>query len=333
VTSRERWSSIPDRRSWLGDQFDHRWRRGRIALAGVLVLAALLTFGVLGMNLLLRAQHYTKLEAIPPGSAVPVPAFSRVYLLVLENKSEEILGSPAAPYLNKLFHSGAISTDYQGIAHPSQPNYLALFSGSPQGVFDDEPHNIDAPTLADQLEAAGRTWRVFAEDFPADNCYTGASSTDGPDGPGKYVRKHNPAISFRSISGSADRCANIQPLMAFEPSIAAFNWIVPNECHIMHDCSVAQGDAWLRGFLPRILDSAAFRAPGSVLFITFDEGEHLARDNEVVAAAIGPGIEVGKESPIAHTHYSLLRTIQEGFRLPCLANSCEANTLGELFTP
>jgi phosphatidylinositol-3-phosphatase len=303
----------------------------RKVLVAIVVVALVVGVGAAGALLIRRSQHLTTLEAVPAGSTFPVRAFSHVYLLILENKSEaDVIGSPDAPYLGELIARFGLANDYQGIAHPSQPNYIALFSGATQDVLDDDVHDVSAPNLADQLEAAGRTWRVHAENLPAGGCFTGAESTDGPDGAGLYVRKHNPAISFVSISGSAARCANIQPLSTFDPAAADFTLIVPNMCHVMHDCPVADGDAWLRGFVPRILDSESWK-DGGVLFITFDEGADKSRSNEVATLVIAPDVPAGTRSGIAHNHYSLLRTIQTGLGLPCLADSCSANTLGEFF--
>lgn len=307
--------------------------RRRTAVAIVLVALAILVAGVLAVLQVRRNQGLTVLESIPPGSTVPVRPFGHVFLIVLENKNErDVIGAAEAPYLNQLINRYGLATDYQGVAHPSQPNYLALFSGSTQGVVDDEVHDVSAPNLADQLEAAGRTWRVIAENLPAGACFSGASATDGPDGPGLYVRKHNPAISFTSISGAASRCANIQPLSAFDPAAADYQLIVPNMCHIMHDCAVAVGDAWLRDFVPTILDSAAWKDDG-LLVITFDEGADRSRQNEVATIVIAPDVAPGTTSEVAHNHYSLIRTIEEGLGLPCLAEACAANTMGEFFGP
>jgi len=306
-------------------------RRKVVAVLFVVTIAAALT-GV-GAFLLRRAQHLTPLEAIPVGSNVAVRPFSHVFLIVLENKSElDIIGSPEAPYLNSLIAQYGLANDYQGIAHPSQPNYFALFSGSTQEVFDDNVHDVSAPSLADQLEAAGRTWRVFAENLPAGPCFTGPSATDGQDGPGLYARKHNPAVSFVSISGSSDRCGNIKPLSAFDPAAADFQMIVPNMCHTMHDCPVADGDGWLRDLVPGVLGSSSW-TNGGVLFITFDEGADKSRQNEVPTLVIAPDVAPNFRSGVAHNHYSLLRTIQIGLGVPCLAESCNANTMGEFFPP
>ena len=267
----------------------------------------------------------------PDTSLAPVTPFSHAYLIVLENRSpSEILGSGDAPYIDSLVARYGSASDYHALLHPSQPNYLALFSGSLQGVADDEHHDLAGRTLADQLEAKGRTWRVFAENYPG-GCFTGQTASGGVDGPGTYARKHNPAISFTSISSNPTRCANITDLSHFDPAAADFEMIVPNLCHDMHDCPVAEGDAWLKGFVPRILDSPAWR-DGGVLFITFDEGEKKPQDgNRVLTVVVAPRVTPGFTSAVRYTHYSLLRTIQQAWDLGCLEESCEANDMVEFF--
>ena len=264
----------------------------------------------------------------PRTTARGVPAFTHAYLIVLENRDYgEVVGSPSAPYFNQLIVHYGLATNYHAVAHPSEPNYIALFSGSTQGVADDGVHNLNAPNLATQLEVHGRTWRVYAQNVPS-GCYTGYSASGGADGPGTYARKHEPAISFTDISGSPARCANIQDLHAFDPAAADFGLIIPNMCNDMHDCSTAQGDAWLRSFVPRITDSAAWRS-GGVLFITFDEG--FGQGNQVATLVISPTVRAGARSAVPHDHYSLLRTIEDAWGLGCLAHACQANDMREFW--
>ena len=117
----------------------------------------------------------------------------------------------------------------------------------------------------------------------------------------------------------------------FDPAAADLEFIIPNLCHDMHDCSVIDGDAWLRTFVPRILGSPAFQS-GGALFITFDEGSESAdASNHIATIVAGPTVPSGFRSATPHTHYSLLRTIQDSWGLACLAESCAANTLGEFF--
>lgn len=204
----------------------------------------------------------------PPGAGLP--DFRHIYLLVLENQEYgSIVGNASAPYVNSLIARYGLATAYAAVVHPSEPNYLALFSGSTQGVTDDGVHDLAGSNLADQLDAHGRSWRVFAQNVPG-GCHTGASASGGADGSGTYARKHEPAISFSDIRANATRCGYIADFSHFDPSSADFELIVPNMCNDMHDCSVSSGDAFLRSFVPRIIDSPAFE--DSVLFITWDEG-------------------------------------------------------------
>lgn len=260
----------------------------------------------------------------------PVPAFKHVYLIVLENRPfEDVTGDRDAPTLNAVARRGAIATDYHSVGRPSQPNYIALVSGSTQGVSDDAVHDLSAPNLADQLEAKGLSWAVSAENVP-DGCFTGATAHSGLDGDGTYVRKHEPFISFTGINGNRARCAtHIHNLSAFDAAAADFQLIVPNLCHDAHDCPLGVADKWLAGFLPKILDSAAFR-DGGALFITFDEGD--GHGDRVAMIAVGTGVLPGTQSRDHRTHYAWLRTVQDAWGLPCLANSCDAGNLSGMFS-
>ena len=267
----------------------------------------------------------------PPATASPI--FSRVYVIVMENKEYgEIVGSANAPYINSLIAQYGLATNYTGVTHPSEPNYLALFSGSTQGATGDGVYNLDGANLADQFEAKGKTWRVFAENVPT-NCFTGEVGVNGADGIGFYARKHNPAISFTDISRAPARCANITDFTHFDPATADYALIVPNLCHDMHDCPVATGDSFLKSFVPRILNSRAWHAArGGVLFITWDEGTtNAGGGGRVPLIVISNRVPKGFQSSTAHNHYSLVRTIEEAWGLGCLNESCKANTLDEFF--
>jgi len=261
----------------------------------------------------------------PTGS----PVVHHVWIVVMENHSyDQVVGSTDAPFLNRLAGEFGMATDYHAVARPSEPNYLALVSGSTQGVTDDAIHDITAPTVFDQLEAAGHSWRVYAEHVPG-GCFRGATAKGGPDGSGTYARKHEPAISFTGISASPDRCANIIDFSHFDPGAADLNLIVPDMCHDMHDCSVAAGDEWLSGFIPRITGSAAF-ADGGLLVVTFDEASGRDSSQHVPLVFAGPSVAAGTQETRQATHYDLLRTIQAAFGLGCLEESCHAQPMQAL---
>ena len=267
-----------------------------------------------------------------PSSGGPaIPDFSHITLIVFENKeASAVIGNSAAPYFNHLASTYGLATNETAVGHPSQPNYLALASGSTDGVTDDGLHDLNERSVFDEIEASGRTWQVAAQnDHPG--CFTGALASGGPDGPGTYARKHNPAISFTAISRHPARCARIGDLHGFDPAAAAFSWVVPNLCNSMHDCSTATGDAWLASFLPAVLANPAYQNNGLVL-ITFDEGSTgVGGGGRVATIVISPLGKPAFRSGIAHDHYSLLHTIQVAWGLPCLAHACAANDLREFF--
>ena len=93
----------------------------------------------------------------PTLGAAGVPRFAHIVVVILENHAySEIVGSADAPFLNALAASGAVLTQSYAITHPSQPNYLALFSGSTQQLTDDScPHSYAGPNLAAALIVAG----------------------------------------------------------------------------------------------------------------------------------------------------------------------------------
>ncbi len=170
----------------------------------------------------------------------------------MENREAPSITAASAPYLAGLASTYGLAADYYGVDHPSEPNYIASVAGSPLGVTTDGAYQLTGPSLFDQLAKAGLGWRVYAQDYPG-GCFTGASSSGGPDGPGAagtYVRKHDPAISFTSISGSPTACAWIQPLRRFSPSAAPFELVIPNLANDMHDGSDGAGRRLPAGVRP-----------------------------------------------------------------------------------
>jgi phosphatidylinositol-3-phosphatase len=262
-----------------------------------------------------------------------LPAFAHVYVIVLENEEySSLVGSAQAPYLNGLIAKYGLATNYFGVAHPSQPNYLALFSGSTQGVTDDGNHDLAGTNLVDQLEKANKSWNVFAQDYPG-GCFTGSTKSGSGEGIGKagsYARKHDPAISFTDISSNPARCARIDSFAAFDPAAADFELIVPNQCNDMHSCPIADGDRFLATFVPRITTAPAFA--NSVLFITTDEGStNVSGGGQIATVVISPLGKPGFTSSAQHDHYSLLRTIEDAWGLGCLGKACSATNLAEFF--
>ncbi len=234
------------------------------------------------------------------------------------------------PYLYGLSTTYGRADQFYAITNPSQPNYLALWSGSMHGVTTNTTVDLPGESISSQMTAAGLSWRTYAQNYPATGCNTGSSYTGGIDGWGEpgtihgYVRRHNPAMSFTSVSLDANECAKIQPLASFDP-LVNFAFVVPNNCNNMHDCSLATGDAFLQAFLPQVFNSSDWAH--TLLVVSFDEGSTTA-GNHIFTVVAREGLS-GFASLSPYDHYSLLRTIQDIFGLPCLANSCGAAPMTE----
>jgi hypothetical protein len=246
---------------------------------------------------------------------LPVP--DHILVVVLENKNvERILGSPDAPYLNSLAAASANFVNAHAETHPSQPNYLALFSGDTQGVTDDTCLNspFSTPSLGGRLLAAGLTFVGYGEDLPAVG-YTGCAQNG-------YARKHNPWVNFADVPSSASRPLSDLPTDYVDlPTVAL---LVPNMCHDMHDCGVFTGDTWLHENIAPYADWAA--AHNSMLVVTFDESESHGDANSIVTVLSGAMVRPGTYAePI--NHYRLLRTITEMYRLPPLGRSAQIDPI------
>ncbi len=264
----------------------------------------------------------------PRPSFTPSAGISHVVVVWMENRESSAVTASTMPYLYGLSQTYGRADGFYAVTHPSLPNYLAFWSGSTQGVTDDADHNLAAASLSSQMAAAGKSWRTYAQDYPAGGCSTGSAYSGGVDGPGvagTYARKHNPAMSFTFVSGSS-QCANVQPLASFDPGVN-FAFVAPNLCNDMHDCSPAKGDAFLRAFLPGV-----FTAPEwahTLLIVSFDEGTtNVHGGGRVFTMVARQGLD-GVSSSTMHDHYGLLRTIEDIFGLPCLGASCDATPLAE----
>jgi|tagenome__1003787_1003787.scaffolds.fasta_scaffold20954906_2 hypothetical protein len=271
------------------------------------------------------AAPATRVEAAPstpgPTPSAPATAASRpdhVVVVMLENKDEgDVLRE--GPYLAALAASGATLTDMHAETHPSQPNYLALFSGDTQGVDDDRcPLTFDGANLASELADAGYTFAGYSEDLPRPG-YTGCSAGD-------YARKHSPWTDFSTVPAGAN-----QPLSAMPSDYARLptvSFVTPNLCHDMHDCSIAVGDDWMRQNLDPYAQWA--RTHHSLLVVSFDESESKGGDNHIVTFAVGSDVPAG---PVTERtdHYRLLRTLEDLYGLPPLGHSAATTAIAGLW--
>jgi hypothetical protein len=202
------------------------------------------------------------------GAAAPSfasPTHNHVVVVILENHGySEVIGNPNMPYFNSLAAGGLLLTDSHGVEHPSQPNYLDLFSGSNQGVTNDDPvpgsssnqavqRPLTTPNLAEQLIHAGLGFKAYSEDLPAPGSLTyysdGTNSYHSlkaaPPNANLYVRKHNPWTNWQAASGYAEPgnsrntlpASVNQPLSAFPrdfSQLPTVSFVIPNQCNNQH---------------------------------------------------------------------------------------------------
>jgi phosphatidylinositol-3-phosphatase len=269
--------------------------RARWTLAAV--TAVTVAISGLTISASAAASSPTALLAAPPRP-------DHVVIVVLENKPyDAVVGHPRAPWVSDLAQRWASMTNFYAETHPSQPNYLALFSGSTQGVVDNGcPHDLgDRPNLGRQLLDAGHSFAGFSEDLPRVG-WRGCSYRG-------YVRRHNPWVNFSNLPAVAN-----QPYTAFPrdfSQLPTVSFVIPNLCHDMHDCPKPDADAWLRPqFQPYIRWATTHN---SLFVLTFDEDNRTA-GNHIATIVAGAGVRPAQYADRLD-HYDLLRTLQDMYGL------------------
>jgi hypothetical protein len=260
-----------------------------------------------------RAQ--STIEPLEPRRlySTTIPRPDHVVVVIDENHSYgSIIGNADAPYINSLARAGASFTDYRSLTSPSQPNYLALFSGSTQGVTNDTvPHTFTAPSLGGQLISKGLGFAGYSEDLPSVG-FTGASS-------GGYRRRHNPWVNFTDVPAADNLPLTSFPTPANYSKLPAVSFVVPNMVHDMHDGTVKAGDDWLKAHLDPYVQWA--KTHNSLFVFTFDEKDKTS--GLIPTLLVGPMVNPGNYAGTVN-HYNLLRTIEQMYGLSPLGNAAAA---------
>ena len=281
-------------------------------------------------------QHYfgdeTRPTGIPPlipnagAPAGTLPRPAHVIIIVEENKAySTIIGDARAPYLSQVAKSGAVFPNATGVAHPSQPNYIALFTGQINSDADTCPERSvppSQPSLGGALIKARLSFAAYAETLPQTG-FTGCSSGDADEG---YARKHAPWVNFDDVPRSVNQPFSALPNLDRLPTVS---FIIPNLAHDMHTGTIAAGDAWLRRNVAPVIDWA--RAHDSVVVIVWDESDTLYGNSIpliITGAAVKPGVY-----DEAVDHYRILRTIEDFYGLPHLGYSANVAPIQDIWQP
>jgi phospholipase C len=316
--------------------------RRAIALAGLGTLAAMIA----GSGSVSADSSRTDLKN-----------YQHVFVIMMENTGYHLLiGNPNAPWINSAASTYGLATSYFGVTHPSQPNYIAATAGI-QGADSDSNETLSVGNIVDQLETHGKTWKAYMQSYSL--CTDPLAAACGNQ---LYERKHNPFVTFADVQSSPARMANIVDLSRLNTDLAAgtvpnYVWISPDQCHDMHgrggggtsdacDFSheqglISAGDTFLSNTVGSIMSSSAWTG-NSAIFIMWDESEftnsgfQLFGDDSgccdsvagqggghVIALVISHSNHSSATSAVSYNHYSVLRTIQDGWQLGCLGFTCD----------
>ncbi len=314
------------------------------------------TFAVLTLIALTGTAAVSATMPLHPGSNEGVPAFGHVFLIIGENTDYSHLTMTNAPYLlGTLRAQSAWLANYYAATHWSQANYVALVTGQftrcEQQDYGIACHqNVD--NLFHQLDAAGLTWKVWLEGSSG-RCDFGGSIclSDQPCPLTGFYTTGNPPILFDDIEGpngvwspttpsreclsndvpAGNRTAGMEWFNAnlSAGTVANFNFVIPNGCEDGEaNCApiynrYTEFDDFLAREVPLIEASPAFGSDG-VIIVLYDEAMRmggmapktgLAQGGHTVCAVLSPLVVPGTYEDTAYS-YGVLRTLEDGFRLP-----------------
>ncbi len=256
---------------------------------------------------------------VPQTNILGIAPPDHVVIVIEENHSfSSIIGSSSAPFINSLAQQGALFTQSFAVEHPSQPNYLDLFSGANQGVTDDScPHTFSTENLATELTAAGETFTGFSEDLPS------AGSTVCTSG--AYARKHAPWINFSNVPATSNL-----PFSSFPTdftNLPTVSIIDPNLNDDMHDGTITQADTWLQQNLSGYIQFA--QTHNSLLIITWDEDDN-ASANQIPTIFVGPMVKQGQFTETIN-HFNVLRTLEDLYGLTHVGGAATATPISDVW--
>ena len=253
----------------------------------------------------------------------PLPKkIDHIVIVIEENHSRQsIAGNRNAPYMNYLMDNGANLTNYKAIEHPSQPNYLDIFSGSNQGVTSDRmpKSKFNTPNLASELVDINYTFAGYSENLPSIG-FNGETDSQK-----LYARKHNPWVNFTNVNKNEN-----QPFSNFPKDfkkLPTVSFVIPNLNNDMHNGTIKQADTWLKKNIDPYVEWA--KKNNSLLIVTFDEDDG-SQSNIVPTFFVGPMIKKGTYD-IAANHFSLLRTIEDLYGLSHVGKSETASSISTIW--
>jgi hypothetical protein len=258
----------------------------------------------------------------PVAQAGQLPRPDHVVVVVEENRGyEQVMDRlNINSYIQALAMRGVLFTQSYGVAHPSQPNYLALFSGTTHGVTNNAClDSFDSDNLATRLLDKGLSFASFAESLPEVgdvSCISGA-----------YHRKHNPVSNWQGKRLAAELNKRFADFPRDFSKLPTVSFVIPDQDNDMHDGSFKDADDWLKTRIAPYADWAMEH--NSLLILTWDEDNYQA-DNHIVTIMVGPMVKPGRSAQRIN-HYSVLRTLLDFYSLPALGASHDAEAIKDVW--
>ncbi|KAL4976043.1 phosphoesterase family-domain-containing protein [Aspergillus desertorum] len=270
-----------------------------------------------------------------PVSDVHGKSFRRFVNIWLENTDYDVAASEK--HLAALAKKGLTLTNFWAVTHPSEPNYCASQGGDTFGMDNDDFNQIPAnvSTIADMLDIKSISWGEYQEHLP----YPGYQGFRYPtSGDNDYVRKHNPAILYNSVTEDPTRLRQIKNFTSFYEDLEnhrlpQYSFITPNMTNDGHDTDISFSGTWTWEFLIDLLDNEYF-TKDTLILLTFDENDTYELGNKIFSFLLGGAVPkhlIGKEDDTFYTHYSIISSLSANFGLPSLGRwDCGANLLSFL---
>jgi len=271
-------------------------------------------------------------RSVPSSASSPtggLGSIRKILVIMEENHSLQQIFPGGMPYLWSLAQRYAYASDWSDVAHPSLPNYLAIFAGSafndPQDCAPAPGCSYPGPSVFGQALARGKSAKAYEESMPQP-CDAGFA--------GEYDVNHNPWAYFPSEAASCrandvpagtpagGALADVVPGGAL-PDVGL---ITPNLLHDGHDGTLAQADAWLRGWVPVLMSGPDWRSGRLAIVVVFDEGETT---EQVPFVLMAPGLSGVKISESAN-QYALTRLIDAVIGVPPLRQAGSATDVAPL---
>jgi len=261
-------------------------------------------------------------QQVDQSAAAQKGRFKKVILIVLENTdAAEALHQP---FLAELVQRGALLTDMNGEAHPSQPNYVAMIAGDTMGVTGDDNVDLPGKSLADLMQEKGRTWKNYAEGYPG-KCYLLPTT-------GRFVRRHVPFLSFQNVTTNPKKCANIVDGKQFDidlknHSLPDFSFYTPDLDNDGHDTTPHYADRFMERRFGTLLRDENFTRD-HLFIVTFDESESYAH-NHIYTVLVGGKVIPKSTAPTYLNHISILRMMENEWDLGSLHRKDETASTPE----